>query len=170
MIDGPTPEQCLSANERRGYNPEFLSQICACGCQRATHANRGQECPCGCQSFRLASAPPAQTSQDHALREKYILGTIPVEGRENVDTHRALTESGILHAISMDEGRAQLAEEEGEPVVVPRDGTATRCPFCLADDFETVPSLKCPSCKAWQHAACVNEIRQCAACNVPWSQ
>lgn len=192
MTRGASPEQYLTAAERRGYSREYLAQLCACGCPRAAHAKRAEVCRCGCDGFRQAA--PAQPQQAEsaptALRQKYILGTLPVPGaeepappeREDVNTHVDLTESGIMRAIAEDEVLARgtqavtvtpdplviLTDEPGEATVTPRGGTATRCPFCLADDFEAIPSLKCPSCKAWQHAECVREVSRCAACNASW--
>jgi hypothetical protein len=188
VTQGASPEQYLTAAERRGYSREYLAQPCTCGCPRAAHAKRAEACRCGCDGFR--QAPPAQPQAESAptaLRQRYILGTLPAPGsaappepeRPDVATHTDITESGILRAIAADEVAAReagpvdpvviLDPTDAPALVTPREGTATRCPFCLADDFESIPSVKCPSCKAWQHAECVREVRRCAACNADWN-
>lgn len=43
-----------------------------------------------------------------------------------------------------------------------RDGDSLRCPYCHDDDFESVPSLRCHACRAWQHAECGDG--KCGAC------
>jgi hypothetical protein len=52
--------------------------------------------------------------------------------------------------------------------LAPRNGSASRCPFCHTDDFDEEPALKCPRCKAWQHAECVEEAGRCGACGEDW--
>ena len=42
---------------------------------------------------------------------------------------------------------------------------AKRCPFCMDDDFENSPSIRCSACEAWVHVECWAENKnKCAAC------
>lgn len=43
-----------------------------------------------------------------------------------------------------------------------RDGDSLRCPYCHDNDFESVPSLRCHACRAWQHTECGEG--KCGAC------
>jgi hypothetical protein len=146
-----SPEQRFSAQARRGYNKEFLNQICTCGCTRAAHKDRGAECVCGCAKFQPAAVQPHATPP-----QNFCFGT---GGSRLPNGLREIPEAPI---VVLPEPSAPSASP------VPREGTATRCPFCLANDFESIPAVKCASCKAWQHSACVQEAGRCAACNAAW--
>jgi hypothetical protein len=156
-----SPEQRFTAKARRGYSKEFLNQVCTCGCTRAAHKDRSTECVCGCPKFQPAAVQP------HATPPKnFCFGTdsrmtrLPNGLREIPED----PESPIV--LLEDLGPATQSAESGVPV--PREGSATRCPFCHTNDFESVPAVKCASCKAWQHSACVREAGRCAACNAQW--
>jgi hypothetical protein len=161
-----TPDQRLTAKARRGYSKDYLNQTCNCGCSRAAHKDRSGACVCGCSGFSMGSAA-AQPAGAAPVERNYSFGTVvqprlPAglrEIREDINTHETVTESGIRRAVALDEGVAS---------VVAREGTATRCPFCMADDFESIPAVKCPTCKAWQHSDCVREAGRCSACNTAW--
>lgn len=175
-----TPQQQLTAKNVRGYSKEFLAAACACSHPRVDHVSRTKGCTRGCGCEKFAAAPPARAvSRDP--REVFLLGTVgpsdppAAEAEEETPTPvpAPAERAPEFPAVTPAEWEAgRRAVPPPEPAVagtlVPRTGSATRCPFCTADDFETIPLLKCSSCKAWQHAACVSEHGKCAACNVAW--
>lgn len=143
-------QQRFTANTVRGYNPDYVAQVCTCGCNRAPHRNLTGACACGCTAFTRAEIQP-----DAMPPRNFCFGTLPSSRPAPQD-----------HMIVLLPEPAPEPAHEG--AMVPRPGTATRCPYCHANDFETIPSLKCPSCKAWQHSECVAEAGRCAACNAAW--
>jgi hypothetical protein len=192
-----TPEQRFAASIARGYSKEFLSAACSCGHARGLHKSRTKDCElCACVKFALGSAPSAPGTPGQDVHESYCLGTVgpPVRGPRARQQEESLEEGAIRveplpdrWANVMDEARARDADERMNFTIAPsrgplpprptpvasevpalREGSATRCPFCHANDFETIPALKCPTCKAWQHHACVSESRRCGACGAAW--
>ena len=167
-----TPEQNLTADTVRGYSKEFLSTPCECGCVRVAHRNRSGACGCGCERF-----VPGQAARAVAKARVYSFGTIgpaalaPAETQQEIEiTVESRDDQPTVAQFMAQAGLEVPSSTVNSPAPVLRPGSATRCPFCLADDFESVPSLKCPSCKAWQHHACVQEHKKCAACQAPWPE
>jgi hypothetical protein len=143
------------------------------------------------RGYRFAMGPAGARAVNMDPREVFVLGTVgpeaaapppdptpaaaPPDAANEVEPPPSIDDWARAHpttglVIAPSSGPAPIASAPAPPAGVPvaREGTATRCPFCLADDFESVPSLKCPSCKAWQHHACVTEHKKCAACNMAW--
>jgi hypothetical protein len=83
-------------------------------------------------------------------------GAAPLE----TDEHRDYVDAWRREAIKSGE------LETGSPNLhLKAAKAASRCPYCLEDDFDTDPALRCPSCEAWCHVGCWEESDQkCPAC------
>lgn len=133
-------------DQNRGYSATFLAEQCvACRHPRGAHRNRSDQCfECAeCHSF----------SKDGGL--------LPAI-RERLEASRRRA-SRVAARATRPEIRVQRPEVR---IARGTEAEAQRCPFCHDGNFEREPSLRCQSCKAWQHVACVDESRRrrCGAC------
>lgn len=178
-----TPQQQRTAKNVRGYSKAFLAAACTCTHPRVDHVSRTKGCTRGCGCEKFAAAPAGTHAANRDPREVFLLGTVgasePAPAPALEEPEPELAPEPVAEFVPTMTPSEWEATQGGAPpapppepavagTLVPREGTASRCPFCMADDFETIPSLKCPSCKAWQHAACVTEHKKCAACSTAW--
>ena len=155
-----TPEQQHRVNLRRGYSTRWLYNTCACGHARVEHAGREGCCAapsCLCQLFDFNEAPPIPGFNFNTI----VRRTAPPEPQPPEGRGPVVIPERARPATTKPMTQAEIAMSQ-------RGGVAVRCPYCHEAKFSMIPSLRCPHCKAWQHAACVRESVRCAACGKHW--